>query len=97
MPVSWPDFRLGDARVELSDVGKAYPVVATSAAMELLKLTQRIREEFQETPGLRLSIDEGARFWGLDETVCELVLSELAADGFLARGRDHRFRQASIQ
>ena len=76
---------------------KADYVVVTSAAIELLKLTQRIREEFQETPGLRLSIDEGARFWGLDETVCELVLSELAADGFLARGRDHRFRQASIQ
>ena len=49
------------------------------------------------TPGLRLSIDEGARFWGLDETVCELVLAELVADGFLARGRDPRFRQASIQ
>ena len=44
---------------------------------ELLKLTRRIRDEFEEAPGLRLSIDEGARFWGLDENVCELVLSEL--------------------
>lgn len=62
---------------------------------ELLKLTRRIRDEFEEAPGLRLSIDEGARFWGLDENVCELVLSELTADGFLARGSDHRYRQAS--
>jgi len=38
---------------------------------ELLKLTRRIRDEFEEAPGLRLSIDEGARFWGLDENVCE--------------------------
>ena len=65
--------------------------------MTLLKLTQRIREEFEESPGLRVSIDEGARFWGLDEQTCELVLSELLADGFLARGGDQRFRQASIQ
>jgi hypothetical protein len=69
--------------------------MSASAALELLKLTQRIREEFEETPGLRLRIDEGARFWGLDENVCELVLSELVADGFLARGRDQRYRQAS--
>ncbi|HEU5258813.1 MAG TPA: hypothetical protein VFU28_22650 [Vicinamibacterales bacterium] len=65
--------------------------------MTLLKLTQRIREEFEESPGLRVSVDEGARFWGLDEQTCALVLSELVADGFLACGRDHRFRQASVQ
>ena len=63
--------------------------------MTLLKLTQRIREEFEESPGLRVTIDEGARFWGLDEHICEQVLSELLADGFLARGSDHRYRQAS--
>ena len=96
--VFWLDFRRGGgARVESCDLGKAYDVVTKSAADELLMLTQRIREEFQESPGLRLSVDEGARFWGLDETVCELVLSELMADGFLSRGRDYRFRQASIQ
>jgi hypothetical protein len=63
--------------------------------MTLLKLTQRIREEFEESPGLRVTIDEGARFWGLDENVCELVLSELVVNGFLARGNDQRYRQAS--
>ena len=65
--------------------------------MTLLKLTQRIREEFQESPGLRVTVDEGARFWGLDEHTCAQVLSELVADGFLASGRDRRFRQASVQ
>jgi len=64
--------------------------------MTLLKLTQRIREEFEESPGLRVTVDEGARFWGLDEQTCELVLSALVANGFLARGRDQRFRQTSI-
>jgi hypothetical protein len=45
-------------------------------AVVVLKLIQRIREEFEESPGLRVTIDEGARFWGLDAEVCELVLSE---------------------
>jgi hypothetical protein len=69
--------------------------MASAATVAVLKLIQRIREEFEESPGLRVTIDEGARFWGLDEDVCELVLSELVVDGFLTRGGDRRYRQAS--
>jgi hypothetical protein len=69
--------------------------MTTTATVALAKLAQRIREEFEESPGLRVTIDEGARFWGLDEDVCELVLAELLSDGFLARGSDQRYRQAS--
>jgi hypothetical protein len=61
----------------------------------LLKLTQRIREEFEETPGLRVNVDEGARFWGLDAQTCEQVLSRLSATGFLAFGNDRRYAQVS--
>ena len=61
----------------------------------VLKLTQRIREEFEEAPGLRLTISEGARFWGLDETTCEQVLVHLFAAGFLSRGSDRRYQQSS--
>jgi hypothetical protein len=61
------------------------------SAIQHRKLVQRIREEFEETPGLRLSVREASRFWGLDEATCELVLAELAASGFLAAGVDRRF------
>jgi hypothetical protein len=61
----------------------------------MVKLTQRIREEFEEAPGLRVTISEGARFWGLDESICEQVLTHLFAAGFLSRGSDSRYRQAS--
>ena len=60
--------------------------------MKYRKIVQRIREEFEEAPGLRLTVPEASRFWGLDEATCELVLSELAVDGFLARGSDKRFQ-----
>jgi DNA-binding IclR family transcriptional regulator len=59
------------------------------------KLTQRIREEFEEAPGLRVTLREAARFWGLDESTCARVLMHLWAAGFLARGSDSRYRQAS--
>jgi hypothetical protein len=60
--------------------------------MEFRKIVQRIREEFEETPGLRLTVGEASRFWGLDRGTCELVLLQLALDGFLAEGRDRRFQ-----
>jgi hypothetical protein len=62
--------------------------------MTLLKLSQRIREEFEEAPGLRVTVSEGARFWGLDEGMCEQVLAHLFAAGFLSRGTDLRYQQS---
>jgi hypothetical protein len=62
----------------------------------IMKLAQRIREEFEETPGLRVTAGEAARFWGLDEPVCEQVLAHLLSTRFLRRsGGDCRYVQAS--
>ena len=58
---------------------------------EFPKLVQRIREEFEETPRLRFTVNEAARFWAIDAVTCESVLLQLAAAGFLARGTDCRF------
>ena len=58
-----------------------------------INLVQRIREEFEEAPGLRITVREGSQFWGLDEVTCEQVLAQLLATGFLARGVDQRYRQ----
>jgi hypothetical protein len=59
----------------------------------LQKLTQHIREEFEEAPGLRLTVSEAARFWGLDLMTCEQVLGRLRAIGFLIAGADARYGQ----
>ena len=60
----------------------------------MMKLTQRIREEFEEAPGLRVTVSEAARFWGLDEQTCEQVLAHLFAARFLTRGDDRRYGRA---
>ena len=59
----------------------------------LIKLVQRIREEFQEAPGLRLNVTQAARFWGLDLQTCEMVLAELYATGFLRRSADGIYQE----
>ena len=58
------------------------------------KLVQRIREEFEAFPDLRMTVTEAARFWALDRMTCERVLAELLRAGFLARGTDDRYRVA---
>jgi len=60
------------------------------------KLVQHIREEFENAPDLRMTIGEAARFFALDFATCERVMTELLASGFLARGADCRYRQASL-
>jgi hypothetical protein len=56
-------------------------------------LVQRIHEEFEETPGLVITVERGARFWALDAETCERVLTELEAAGFLVKHADGHFRR----
>jgi len=50
-------------------------------------LLYRIRGEFLEMPGLRLTTQQAARLWHMDMAVCASVLARLVADRFLARTR----------
>ena len=65
-----------------------------TAEATLLKLAQRIREEFEETPGLQVTAAEGARFWALDPETCARVLADLLHSGFLVHARGGRYRRA---
>ena len=60
------------------------------------KLVQRIREEFEDAPNLRMTVSEAARYWALDFATCERVLKELLRTGFLARGADERYGQVTV-
>ena len=57
-------------------------------------LTRRIRAEFEEAPGLQLTVDEGVRFWALDSRTCAHVLQQLHEAGFLAETADGRYHRA---
>jgi hypothetical protein len=51
----------------------------------------RVRGEFLEMPGLRLTIEEARRLWHLDRSSCEAVLDQLVDARFLSRTRDGAF------
>jgi hypothetical protein len=54
-------------------------------------VVRRIRGEFLEMPGLRLTAAQARRLWRLDETSCDAVLGALVDARFLAKTRDGAF------
>lgn len=54
-------------------------------------LLARIRGEYREMPGLRLTVRQAQRLWGLDGTTCHAVLTVLVDEGFLSVTRDGSF------
>jgi hypothetical protein len=54
-------------------------------------MVQRVRGEFLEMPGLRLTPEQARRLWRLDQSACEIVLGALVDARFLARTRDGAF------
>jgi hypothetical protein len=57
-------------------------------------LANRVRGEFHEMPGMRLSFDQAVRLWALDRHTCETVLERLLAVGFLVRDDRGLYRKA---
>ena len=56
--------------------------------MEIHSVASRVRSEFLEMPGLRLTIRQAARLWGLEPTACEHVIEVLVRSEFLRRVPD---------
>ena len=54
-------------------------------------VVRRVRGEFLEMPGLRLTPQQARRLWRLDETECRAVLGALVDARFLAKTRDGAF------
>jgi hypothetical protein len=51
--------------------------------MDFHSLLQRVRSEFDEMPGLRLTPPQASRLLGLDPSSCQRVLNELVKSAFL--------------
>jgi hypothetical protein len=51
--------------------------------MDLDVVTRRVREEFREMPGLRLTPAQATRLWGLEQEVCRQVIDSLIAAAYL--------------
>ena len=51
--------------------------------MDLDRIVYRIREEFREMPGLRLTPAQATRLWGLEEDTCAAVIDRLVSAAYL--------------
>lgn len=58
---------------------------------DLHELARRVRSEYLEMPGLRLTEAQARRIWGLDERRCHEVLQSLVEMHFLRRTPDGAF------
>ena len=67
------------------------PTLPASRPALTPQLLTRIRGEFREMPGLRLTLQQARRLLNLDLLTCSAALAVLEAAGFLATTRDGAF------
>ena len=46
---------------------------------------KRVRAEFEEMPGMTLTVPQASRLFGLDEEVCRTVVEELVSSDYLRK------------
>lgn len=56
---------------------------------------RRVRSEYIEMPGLRLTAAQAQRLWGLDAATCESLLHTLIESNFLIRAADGTYARVS--
>jgi hypothetical protein len=58
-------------------------------------LVKRISAEYLEMPGLRLTLRQASRLWGLDEPTCTAAFETLLESKFLSRRLDGTYARAT--
>lgn len=61
--------------------------MAPQPMLERAAIETRIRGEFNEMPGLCLTLQQARRLWALDDATCGVVLEDLLTEGFLRRSQ----------
>ena len=56
-------------------------------------LRTRIAGEFRDMAGLSLTLPQASRLFGLETALCERLLNELVAAGFLQRRQDDSYER----
>lgn len=67
-----------------------HPDPVSPGSSELIRsdVVQRIQAEYMEMPGLKLTLPQAARLFGVNTHESQRLLSELTEDGFLRRDQN---------
>jgi hypothetical protein len=82
------------ARPALSTI-EPRPTLPLGVAPTFNTLVERIRAEYIEQPGLRLTEAQASRLWRLDEPTTRHALTLLTGVSFLQRSEDGRYARPS--
>lgn len=63
-------------------------MTVTCSGEVLDDVIRRIKSEFLEMPGLKLTVRQAERLWAVDADTCRVLIEELTASNFLTRTRD---------
>ncbi|MBS1819757.1 MAG: hypothetical protein JSU08_17620 [Acidobacteria bacterium] len=63
--------------------------------MSVDKITERVRAEFEEMPGLVLTLPQASRFFGLDRETTQSVIEKLVRSGDVKKTDDGALVRAS--
>jgi hypothetical protein len=69
----------------------------SGVATPINTLVERIRAEYIEQPGLRLTEAQASRLWRLDPPTTRHALAELTGAAFLSCSADGRYARPSIR
>jgi hypothetical protein len=76
-------------------VTEHWPTPTPSGVATIDTLVERIRAEYIEQPGLRLTEAQASRLWRLDVSTTRYALAELTTAAFLSRSDDGRYARPS--
>jgi DNA-binding GntR family transcriptional regulator len=65
--------------------------------MRRTDLTARVQAEFNDMPGMRLTLAQACRLWGVDRVIAKRVLDRLVDERFLCLLGDVYLRRESDQ
>ena len=61
------------------------------------EVLRRVKGEYIEMPGLRLTTAQAQRLWNLDRAACDALLDALVESKFLFRTRDGAFVRSDVR
>jgi hypothetical protein len=71
----------------MRDWGRGHigPMTSGGDTPPLESLVARVRGEYSEMPGLRVTFAQACRLWQVDVATCEMLLEQLVREGFLCK------------
>ncbi len=55
-----------------------------------------VKREYEEMPGLALTVEQARRLWALEPPVCSAVLARLVASGYLCQTDSGQYARPTV-